>query len=116
MAYERNSCSAVATLLGALLSCAVHKIVVHLVEDDLALRATLTGIVESDGYSVKQHCSGADLLARTASFNDGCILLGINMPQPDGFAVRRAFIKKAIKIPVMLMIGSDDLVAGTEGA
>jgi hypothetical protein len=80
MAYEPNHCSAVTTLMGALLSRAVHKAIVHLVEDDSALRATLTRLIESGGYSVKQYCSGAELLKSPSSLEEGCILLDINMP------------------------------------
>jgi FixJ family two-component response regulator len=109
MAYEPSSCSAVATVKGALLSCAVHKTVVHLVEDDPALRATLTRLIESGGYAVKQYCSGADLLGSADSIDEGCILLDINMPEPDGFAVQRALISKGIRTPVILMTGSGDL-------
>lgn len=109
MAYEPTSCSAVGNLKGALLGCAVYKTIVHLVEDDPALRATLTRLIESGGYAVKQYCSGAELLRSAASIEGGCVLLDINMPEPDGFAVQRALVEKGIGTPVILMTGSGDL-------
>ena len=104
--------------MGASLNCAVCKTVVHLVEDDPALRATLKRLIESGGYAVKQYCSGADLLQSASSIEQGCILLDINMPGPDGFAVQRALVEKGIRVPVILMTGSGDhaLMALKSGA
>ena len=90
-------------------SCAVYKAIVHLVEDDPALRATLARLIESGGYRVKQYCSGAELLGNASSIDEGCILLDINMPEPDGFSVQRALAAKGIRTPVILMAGSGDL-------
>ena len=87
----------------------MYKSIVHLVEDDSALRATLTRLIESGGYSVKQYRSGSELLKAAASIEEGCILLDINMPQPDGFAVQRTLAARGIKTPVILMTGSGDL-------
>jgi len=95
--------------MGAVLGYAVYKTVVHLVEDDSALRATLTRLIESGGYAVKQYCSGADLLQSASSIEQGCILLDIHMPAPDGFAVQRALVEKGVRTPVILMTGSGDL-------
>jgi len=109
MAYEPNECSAVATFLGASLSCVVYNRLVHLVEDDPTLRATLARILESGGYTVKQYCSGTELLGEQSSLENGCILLDINMPELDGFAVQRVLAERGIKTPVILMTGSGDL-------
>jgi two-component system response regulator FixJ len=106
---NQSAARLLATFMGALLGCAVHKTVVHLVEDDPALRATLTRLIESGGYSVRQYCSGADLLQSAGSIEGDCILLDINMPEPDGFAVQRALVARGIKTPVILMTGSGDL-------
>ena len=37
------------------------------------------------------------------------ILLDINMPEPDGFAVQKALRDRAIGLPVIMMSGSGDL-------
>jgi two-component system, LuxR family, response regulator FixJ len=96
-------------MMGALLSCTMCKNVVHLVEDDSALRATLTRLIESGGYSVKQYSSGSELLRSASSIKEGCILLDINMPEPDSFSLQRALVARGIKTPVILMTGSGNL-------
>jgi two-component system, LuxR family, response regulator FixJ len=96
------------TLEGAMLSCVVNKTLVHLVEDDTALRTTLARLIESGGFQVRQYRSGAELLLEGRSIEEGCILLDINMPGPDGFAVQQALIDRGISTPVVLMTGSGD--------
>lgn len=87
----------------------MKKTLIHLVEDDAALRGMLVRLLQSGGYEVRQYCSGTDLLNNIGSGDEGCILLDINMPEPDGFAVQRALADKGIGIPVVLMTGAGDL-------
>lgn len=82
---------------------------VHVVEDDAVVRTMLTRLLESGGYTVRQYASGSELLDAADSLEQGSILLDINMPEPDGFAVKRALTKKAIGLPVVMMSGSGDL-------
>lgn len=82
---------------------------VHLVEDDPVVRSMLTRLLQSGGYTVREYASGSELLDSADSLETGCILLDINMPEPDGFAVQRELAKKAIELPVIMMSGSGDL-------
>lgn len=83
--------------------------VVHLVDDHVEVRKTLARLLQSGGYAVREYRSGAELLAATKSLTDGCILLDIDMPGQDGFAVQRALRDQSIRLPVVLMTGSGDL-------
>jgi two-component system response regulator FixJ len=82
---------------------------VHLVEDDCVVRTMLTRLLQSGGYRVEQYSSGADFLDVADRIADGCILLDVNMPEPDGFAVKRALAERGISVPVIMMSGSGDL-------
>jgi two-component system response regulator FixJ len=82
---------------------------VHLVEDDPVVRAMLTRLLESGGYDVRQYASGAEFLEISDTLSEGCILLDINMPEPDGFAVNRSLSEKGNRLPVIMMTGSGDL-------
>jgi two-component system response regulator FixJ len=84
---------------------------VHLVEDDCVVRTMLTRLLQSGGYRVEQYSSGADFLDVADRIADGCILLdvNVNMPEPDGFAVKRALAERGISVPVIMMSGSGDL-------
>lgn len=87
----------------------MSKAIVHLVDDDADVRATLARLLVSGGYLVREYPSGADLIEAADTLVDGCILLDINMPEPDGFAVHRALSERSIELPVVMMTGSGDL-------
>lgn len=88
---------------------AMAKGVVHLVDDDPVVRGTLARLLVSGGYRVCEYASGADLIAAADRLVDGCILLDINMPAPDGFAVKKALTDREVDLPVVMMTGSGDL-------
>lgn len=88
---------------------AVDEQLVHLVEDDSVVRTMLTRLLESGGYTVRQYASGRELLDSADSLEPGLILLDVNMPQPDGFSVKRELTKKSIGLPIVMMTGSGDM-------
>ena len=85
------------------------KPVIHLVDDDIAVRGTLARLLVSGGYEVTQYDSGSALLDAAEGLAGGCVLLDINMPEPDGFAVNKALAERSIAVPVIMMTGSGDL-------
>lgn len=82
---------------------------VHLVDDDATVRGMLARLLVSGGYSVREYESGAELLDACDALNGGYVLLDINMPEPDGFAVTRALADRSIDVPIIMMTGSGDL-------
>lgn len=87
----------------------MEQAVIHLVDDDAGVRGTLARLLVSGGYSVKAYASGEELLDAADALEGGCIILDVDMPGTDGFAVHRALLDRSIDIPVMLMTGSGDL-------
>lgn len=82
---------------------------VHLVDDDAGVRGTLARLLASGGYDVVEYESGSALLELAGTLSGSCILLDIDMPEPDGFAVHMALSERSIDIPVIMMTGSGDL-------
>jgi two-component system, LuxR family, response regulator FixJ len=87
----------------------VDKSLVHLVDDDACVRGTLARLLVSGGYRVRQYASGKELLDSAWAIEGGYILLDIDMPGADGFAVHKALTERSIDIPVIMMTGSGDL-------
>jgi len=87
----------------------VDKALVHLVDDDDGVRGTLARLLLSGGYRVREYASGAELLDAAQALEGGYILLDIDMPGADGFAVHKALTERSIDIPVIMMTGSGDL-------
>jgi len=82
---------------------------IHLVDDDAAVRGTLARLLASGGYAVREYASGAELLAAADDLDGGMVLLDVDMPEPDGFAVTRKLAERAIDVPVVMMTGGGDL-------
>jgi two-component system response regulator FixJ len=82
---------------------------IHLVDDDAAVRGTLARLLASGGYEVCEYASGAELLAVADHLDGGMVLLDVDMPEPDGFAVTRMLAERAIDVPVVMMTGGGDL-------
>jgi two-component system response regulator FixJ len=87
----------------------VGKALVHLVDDDPAVRGTLARLLVSGGYAVREYASGRALLETIEPLDDGYVLLDINMPEPDGFAVHKRLAERGVDLPVIMMTGSGDL-------
>lgn len=86
----------------------MDKGIIHLVDDDPTVRSTLTRLLVSGGYKVREYVSGAELIAGADHLVEGCILLDINMPEADGFAVKKALTERGVDLPVVMMTGSGD--------
>lgn len=87
----------------------VPQATVHLVDDDDGVRGTLARLLRSGGYAVREYASGTEFLAAAERLEAGFILLDIDMPGADGFAVRKALIDRSIDMPVIMMTGGGDL-------
>jgi len=82
---------------------------IHLVDDDAAVRGTLARLLASGGYEVRQYASGTELIEAAEALDGGTVLLDVDMPEPDGFAVTRLLAERSIDLPVVMMTGAGDL-------
>jgi CheY-like chemotaxis protein len=84
------------------------------VEDDFAIRETMTEVLEGEGFTVTCACNGAEALDRLDAGNPpGLILLDLMMPVMDGWAFRVAqrLDPRFAAIPVIVLsagFGRDD--------
>ena len=82
---------------------------VHLVDDDAAIRRSVGFMLKTSGHRVESYESGADLLKDSAKLDEGCILLDIRMPGMDGLEVQQALQEKGVSLPVIIMTGHGDV-------
>ena len=83
--------------------------VVHLVDDDAAIRRSVGFMLKTSGHHVESYESGADLLKEGSHLDDGCILLDIRMPGMDGLEVQQALQERGVSLPVIIMTGHGDV-------
>ncbi len=62
---------------------------VHVVDDDPAMRDSLGFLLDTEGFGVRLYADGADLLAGLGPVAEGCILTDIRMPGIDGLELLR---------------------------
>ena len=82
--------------------------IVHLVDDDDAIRRSASFMLKTSGYVVQTFVSGSQLL-NERELAPGCILLDVRMPEMDGIEVQQALHARGVSFPVIVMTGHGDV-------
>jgi len=82
---------------------------VYLVDDDEAVRDSLTALLEAAGHSVRTFASGEAFLAAWSAEWSGCVLLDIAMPGMSGMDVHAGMLRRGITLPVIFLTGHGDI-------
>ena len=83
--------------------------IVHLVDDDEAIRRSASFMLRTSGYLVTTYGSGAELIDAIEEAETGCILLDVRMPDMHGLEVQQALKDLNIRLPVIVMTGHGDV-------
>jgi len=76
---------------------------VLVVDDDEAIRATVTEILEFEGYSVVAAADGAEALAAVAAELPCLVLLDMRMPVMDGWDFAAALRSRGVRVPIAVI-------------
>ena len=82
---------------------------VHLVDDDEAIRRSVSFMLRTSGLIVRTYAAGAPMLEAGKGLEPGCILLDVRMPGMDGLEVQQALKDDNIFFPVIVMTGHGDI-------
>lgn len=82
--------------------------IVHVVDDDEAIRRSASFMLKTSGFIVQTFGSGSELLKKK-ELAPGCILLDVQMPDMDGTEVQQALHARGITFPVIIMTGHGDV-------
>jgi two-component system, LuxR family, response regulator FixJ len=88
--------------------------VVHVVDDDLAVRQSLSFLLASDGLPVRLHESASAFLDSVKSAPAGCIVTDVRMPGVDGIELIRRLKARGFALPVIVMTGHADVPLAVE--
>ncbi len=88
--------------------------IVHLVDDDEAIRRSAGFMLKTSGYKVSVYASGVDLLKEGKALPPGCILLDVRMPAMDGLQVQEELKKRGVDYPVIVMTGHGDVTVAVQ--
>jgi len=88
--------------------------VVHLIDDDEAVRQSLAFLLATAGHAVRVYDSGEAFLAAAGTVQPGCIVSDVRMPGIDGLALQRRLKEIGITLPVIIMTGHADVPLAVE--
>lgn len=87
---------------------------VHLVDDDEAIRRSAGFMLKTSGFRVQTYESGDQLLKAAGLLDPGCVLLDIRMPGMDGLEVQQALKERGVGLPVVIMTGHGDVTLAVQ--
>jgi FixJ family two-component response regulator len=82
---------------------------IFVVDDDPAVRETLTVVLTAQGYQVICFADGAALLAVARSRIPSCILLDVNIPGKSGLDILKELHGENYPAPIFIISGQGDI-------
>jgi len=88
--------------------------VVHVVDDDEAVRESLGFLLETEGLKVRTYESALALLDRRQELETGCIITDVRMPEMSGLELIARLKALGADLPVVVMTGHADVPLAVE--
>lgn len=89
----------------------LHEPTVFLVDDDEAVRQSLSLLITTYGMPVESCCSAEEFLERWQPDAVGCLVLDIRMAGMSGLALQALLQERQIGIPIVFITGHGDINA-----
>jgi len=86
-----------------------HESIIHIVDDDNAIRQSLSLLMKSEGMPAIVYESAEDFLNSYKSTKSECLLLDIRMPGMSGLELLEELKKRNMTIPVIFITGHGDI-------
>ncbi len=88
--------------------------VVHVVDDDAAIRDSLAFLLDTANLVSRTYDSAAALLAHADRLEPGCIITDVRMPDMNGLEMVRRLAAMGVRHPVIVMTGHADVPLAIE--
>jgi CheY-like chemotaxis protein len=89
-------------------SAAGPQIPILVIDDDPSILATVSEILEEEGYSVVTATNGLEGLRAIERLRPAVILLDMRMPVLDGWGFARKLKERGIKLPILVITAAQD--------
>jgi len=82
---------------------------VYIVDDDAAVRDSLSVLLKSKGHAIRSFSSAPDFLTAAPSLPIGCLIVDIRMPEMDGLELQQHLIDRSLDFPLIVITGHGDV-------
>lgn len=90
------------------------EIVIHIIDDDAAMRDSLAFLLDVNGFKPLSYDSANAFLSEIATDISGCVVSDIRMPGMNGIELVRELKRKGSTSPVILITGHGDVALAVE--
>lgn len=88
--------------------------VVHVIDDDEAMRDSLAFLLDSAGLTARVYASAGDLLAALEGLAAGCIVTDVRMPEMSGLELVKRLKAAGAPHPIIMITGHGDVPLAVE--
>jgi len=82
---------------------------VHVVDDDVAVRDALRWLLEGEGMTVKTYASAEEFLAMLEPERAGCAIVDLRMPGMSGLELQEALARRRVRLPLVFVTAHGDV-------
>jgi len=93
---------------------AAHAGEIYIVDDDAAVRDTLSSVFMRAGYEVACFADGAALVAAARSATPLCIILDVYIPGKTGLDILKQLNAQDYPVPIFIMSGQGDIAMAVD--
>lgn len=87
---------------------------IFIIDDEPAVRDSLTMMLEQEGYQVKAYDGGESFLADYQQESLGCAIVDVRMPNINGLDLQKMMVERNILLPIIFLTGHGDIPMGVE--
>jgi two-component system, LuxR family, response regulator FixJ len=88
--------------------------VVHIVDDDEAVRQSLAFLLSTAGIPVRVYDSATSFLEGLSLLQAGCLITDVRMPDMSGIELLQRLKAKSVALPVIVITGHGDITLAVE--
>jgi two-component system response regulator FixJ len=88
--------------------------IVHLIDDDEAIRTSLSFVLEMHDLPARTYGSALEFLDVADSLKDGCVVTDVRMPEMSGLDLVRRLKERGVTLPVVVITGHGDVPLAVE--
>jgi two-component system response regulator FixJ len=88
--------------------------IVHLIDDDEAIRTSLSFVLEMHDLPARTYASAIEFLEVAEGLTGGCIVTDVRMPEMSGLELVRRLKERGVTLPVVVITGHGDVPLAVE--